>query len=350
MATITRVDDTTTEFAEGTLTDVQAENNSLKLAYSPVLNFDGVDDYVTIPSFDNSANLTVEMWVGFNSLNDNWLISKRDVNTHEQWQIIHYNGALGAYIFAGTSNSVIGEVLYSSISAGQKYHIAFTTNGVSGGFVNLYVDGAEVGTASLSSDMHLYTLDTIIGARPWSLSKGNHDGFIDDIRIWDTVRTQQEIQNNMHKKLTGSETGLIAYYKMNEGNGTTIIDSAGTNNGTIYGATWVNNTYYKFSGNRVTPQLNINFTSISSSLISWTETLNTQTITIETRTSTDGGSTWTAWTQVTNGGSIPDLSPGCLLECRQNLSTTDIATTPELNSLTIEVNGFEYTLMLGMNF
>ena len=155
----------------------------------------------------------------------------------------------------------------------------------------------------------------------------------------------------MYKELTGTEPGLVAYYKLNEGSGTVATDSAGTNDGTIYGASWVNNTCYKFSGYRVTPPLDCtDLTSISSSSVSWTEILNSQTITIETRVSTDNGNTWTAWTQVTNGGSIPNLSPGCLLECRQNLSTTDIATTPELTSLDVEINGTTTTLMFGCNF
>ena len=41
--------------------------------------------------------------------------------------------------------------------------------------------------------------------------------------------------------------GLIADWPMNEGNGTTIFDKAGANNGTINGATWVGN-QLKFDG------------------------------------------------------------------------------------------------------
>ena len=66
-------------------------------------------------------------------------------------------------------------------------------------------------------------------------------------------------------------------------------------------------------------------------------------ITIETRVSTDNGATWTAWKTCTNGGAIPDLPYGTdvsngLLECRQTLSTQDPSATPQLDSLTLEVN------------
>jgi hypothetical protein len=82
---------------------------------------------------------------------------------------------------------------------------------------------------------------------------------------------------------------------------------------------------------------------VESSLVSWTQTLNGGTITIETRISTDNGATWSAWKPCTNGGAIPDLPYGtdastALLECRQSLSTTDPTATPQLESLTLEIN------------
>ncbi|HPL34693.1 MAG TPA: T9SS type A sorting domain-containing protein, partial [Bacteroidales bacterium] len=48
------------------------------------------------------------------------------------------------------------------------------------------------------------------------------------------------INENMYRELTGSETGLVAYYKMSNGSGSTLSDnkSGGTNTGTINGATW----------------------------------------------------------------------------------------------------------------
>jgi len=44
----------------------------------------------------------------------------------------------------------------------------------------------------------------------------------------------------MYRELTGSETGLVAYYKMSNGSGSTVSDnkSGGTNTGIINGATW----------------------------------------------------------------------------------------------------------------
>ena len=37
------------------------------------------------------------------------------------------------------------------------------------------------------------------------------NGYLDEIRMWNIVRTQEEIQATMNKTLTGNEPGLVAY-------------------------------------------------------------------------------------------------------------------------------------------
>ena len=64
-------------------------------------------------------------------------------------------------------------------------------------------------------------------------------GEIDEIRIWNDLRSADEIIDNMHIELQGNESNLVAYYKMSDGNGTSLSDNS-TNNytGTITGASW----------------------------------------------------------------------------------------------------------------
>ena len=56
------------------------------------------------------------------------------------------------------------------------------------------------------------------------------DGNLDEVRIWNTVRTQAEIQANMNTELTGSEINLVAYYNFNAGQGTSLPDLTTNNN------------------------------------------------------------------------------------------------------------------------
>ncbi|MCK5922424.1 MAG: hypothetical protein KAG66_15890, partial [Methylococcales bacterium] len=52
--------------------------------------------------------------------------------------------------------------------------------------------------------------------------------------IWSVARTAAQIADNIHVELDGDETGLVAYFKMSNGSGTTITDnSENSNTGTM---------------------------------------------------------------------------------------------------------------------
>ena len=61
------------------------------------------------------------------------------------------------------------------------------------------------------------------------------------MRIWNISRSATDISNNRRKRLTGSEPGLVSYYKFNEGTGNIAKDyntsrnADDLNNATIYG-------------------------------------------------------------------------------------------------------------------
>ena len=170
---------------------------------------------------------------------------------------------------------------------------------------------------------------------------------LDEVRIWNTARTQQQIQDNMNKELSGDEPGLVGYWKFNEGQGTTVYDNAGNNHGTIHGATWVDGMVesYLSEAHRLSPPLSLSTLGTAlSSTISWQATTPTGTgVTVESSLSFDNGTTWSNWQACTNGGAIPgmagkDLS-NALLRLRQTLETTDTSVTPLLKSLTLSIQG-----------
>jgi hypothetical protein len=56
-------------------------------------------------------------------------------------------------------------------------------------------------------------------------------GKLSDLRFWNVVRTDAEVMANMSASLTGSETGLVANWKMNEGGTSqTVADVTGNYN------------------------------------------------------------------------------------------------------------------------
>ena len=107
--------------------------------------------------------------------------------------------------------------------------------------MNVYVNGESLGTTfsrgPLANGAILYW--NIIGKSVRSIN-----GELDEIRIWNDKRTSSEIKANMFKELSGNENGLVAYYKMTNGSGTTVTDnSSNANSGTMVNmnnSDWVN--------------------------------------------------------------------------------------------------------------
>jgi len=68
---------------------------------------------------------------------------------------------------------------------------------------------------------------TVIGSSYWSGAFQTYFwGQMDEIRVWDHLRTQEEVQGGMYAELSGSEPGLVAYFK-GEAEGNLLLDASG---------------------------------------------------------------------------------------------------------------------------
>ncbi|MCH8033065.1 MAG: DUF2341 domain-containing protein [Bacteroidetes bacterium] len=129
-----------------------------------------------------------------------------------------------------------------SITAGEWNHISLTYDKDAGGTdeIKLYLNGTQSATGDYATAISTNNNNLLLGDMVGFLGK------MDEIRIWNDVRTQQEIRDNMHRIVTpGSETNLVAYWKLNESSGTSAPDSKGSNTGTLFNMTdgdWVAST------------------------------------------------------------------------------------------------------------
>ncbi|MAT98897.1 MAG: hypothetical protein CL608_17270 [Anaerolineaceae bacterium] len=63
-------------------------------------------------------------------------------------------------------------------------------------------------------------------------------GMIDEVRLWQGTRTEQQIESGMAQDVSMVD-GLAAYWRFDEGSGNQVNDHSGNGrNGTIYGAEW----------------------------------------------------------------------------------------------------------------
>jgi PKD repeat protein len=110
-----------------------------------------------------------------------------------------------------------------------------------GGDVRVYLDGVLqplTGTQPAGTLADNDATDCVL-ANSLSLSSGLAAG-MDEVRIWGACRAEYEIQQTMQRHLTGHEPGLVACWRMNEGNGDTLLDATESQLiATVHGAEWI---------------------------------------------------------------------------------------------------------------
>ncbi len=132
------------------------------------------------------------------------------------------------------------------IRTGEWVHYAGVRDeSVRRGTITLYINGEVLYEWLLGAGTAIIPRDPpIIGGdyRSLTFPPGSDSCFIGrigEVRVWNTERTQEEIQANMNIELTGDEEGLLGYWKFDEGEGEILHDSSPyENHGTIIGAEW----------------------------------------------------------------------------------------------------------------
>src|SRR5690554_4430000 len=200
------------------------------------LSTDGTDSYVLVGTPDalqipDNHPLTVEGWVYLNSLSDRDIFySKNSSRTSPYTYMFGFyeSGKIAAY----TGSAWMEPSPTVTVSAGQWYHIAFSFDGTT---LSYYIDGELVGTSGFSFSNNTGHSIKLGGY----ISSADIDGLLSDVRVWDHARSEAQIQDMMSRRLVGSESGLLGYWPLDEGEGTVAQDlTANASDGTLVGATW----------------------------------------------------------------------------------------------------------------
>jgi len=120
------------------------------------------------------------------------------------------------------------------VNDGIWHHVAFTVDATGG---RLYLDGvlqtnaSWVGIPAAVSNFFNVEVAYFTGGLA-----SQYGGLLDEVTLWNVALTQSQIQSNMNRSLSGSESGLIMYFRCDESAGPTTFDSApagGANDGTL---------------------------------------------------------------------------------------------------------------------
>jgi len=191
------------------------------------LSFDGSNDYVEIPDQTalNPSSFTLEAWIKTSQTSIGRILAKESTTNGAQRYSLNINVSPGKAEIRFDASDGSGPVTATSITSVTDidwHHIAGVFDD-SNDKLMIYVDGVLEATTSTAKTPKSSSNPLYIGR--FDEQYGNYfKGIIDEVRIWNTARTQTQIRDNMCKKLTGSESGLVAYWRMDDGSGQTVDD------------------------------------------------------------------------------------------------------------------------------
>lgn len=202
-------------------TEVEAQ----KAGYA--LQFDGVNDYVAtslnIDQSGASAGMTMEAWVYPTSASGgrHQVISSDDGGF--DWSLLREGGQW--YVFTGENSRRTDFAV--ELNTWQRVVAVFIPD--TG--VKFYKNGQSVTIPHIGYDASDNNIAFGRNPGPWGEF---FQGLIDEVRLWDVVRTESQIHGNMNRRLSGNEEGLIGYWRFDEASGDTARDySKGGNHGIL---------------------------------------------------------------------------------------------------------------------
>lgn len=206
-------------------------NQTEAQCYSAV-QLDGVNDYMQtgpLAIYDYS-NFSIEAW-----------INSSDYTPNEMYVTVCQNSffGLGGWLIDGTFSG-FGQGLSpsqinssgpgTSPSVNVWHHVAFVYDGSNQMF---YIDGAlvfSVATSGAVNPASGFNYGITIGAR-FTQDQQFANAAFEDVRIWNLARSATEINANLYSTFAPNTPGLIAYYRFEDGAGsTTVSDFSGNGN------------------------------------------------------------------------------------------------------------------------
>lgn len=160
------------------------------------LSFNGSSSYLAISDPVNPTAFTISAWVNSNTTTTpaNIFVRTDRSGPTAAWshQIrINSYGKAEAYIWDGSPKTVTGSTV---LSPGIWYHIAATAE--SGGKIRLYVNGREEGTPVLIGTLWSGGSAYYVGSNSGQNMR-YFDGVIDEVKLYDSVLTREQIIADM---------------------------------------------------------------------------------------------------------------------------------------------------------
>lgn len=191
------------------------------MAQANAIAFNGTSEYAQIVNAEllNISNeLTIEAWVQLNKVDgNNFIVGKQWCGNSQFAYAFSIADGKVRWVWnsdGNCNNSSYVETANVVFNASECHHLAVTHTTTS---VKIYVDGIEVSSNLVQGNYSYIASST----EPFRIGiyKGLSGSFayfmngkIDELKVWNTVRTQQQIYNYKNLVLNGNEPNLVAYF------------------------------------------------------------------------------------------------------------------------------------------
>ena len=184
-----------------------------------VMDFDGVDDYISVPDLDISPAFTIEAMVYYEGSGNGY------VNLFE---FGNDNPFIG---FDGGRPTIFGQIVdEEAFPLNTWTHLAFTYSPISNKSA-IYINGllSKLGAATSTFIGEGFGIAHNIGDDIYFKGK------IDEVRVWNIARSADQIASAMITTIDNKSSGLVAYYDFNAVGGNAIDKSNSALHGTLGG-------------------------------------------------------------------------------------------------------------------
>jgi len=202
------------------------------------ISFDGPGDYFQVPHHTTltPSQFTIELWLKLEDTGDPDAADGEQTILDKRHMEAGYNLRLAGTAFPLPVFAFVlpgGVSAYDAVRWNTWHHVAVTQNTDS---LKIYLDGD---LKAVSQNTYAWDTESPLRVGEFLGYPGAYLGLrgdIDELRIWDYSRDQNQILSHMHEKLSGTENGLAAYWDFDTSAGNTIADlTANGNDGILYG-------------------------------------------------------------------------------------------------------------------
>jgi len=207
-----------------------------EFSFGGALEFDGVNDYVNINTPFTLSEGTIAFW--FMPLQTNY---NRVIGADGSSNFSYINPQIGFSKVLLRINNAANQMFFTDplpMTIGNWYHIAVTFNSTT---ANCFVNGIACAENPFTIPVPSSTFQVFNLGRLWQTTTYGKQ-ILDEVAVWNTVLSATDIAN-LYNEIDGvgqgdfatnySPANLQAYWRANDGSGTTLTDEQGTYNGTL---------------------------------------------------------------------------------------------------------------------